>query len=143
SGIPFTVNLSSDVANTANLNQRPNALRNPNLPPSQRTPQRWFDTTAFGYPAQYTFGNEGRDILIGPGITTFDASLLKNFPVTERQFVQFRFEVFNLTNTPNFIFPVRMCTSSTFGGVCSSPTFGRILSSADPRIMQFALKYVF
>ena len=139
-GLPFTVNLSSDVANTGNLNQRPNVIGNPNN--FAATPLQWFNTSDFTVPAQFTFGSEGRDAIIGPGIAEVDASLLKNIALWEKHTLQFRFEVFNIANHPNFDTPARMCTGAS-GGACTSPTFGRVLSAGAPRILQFALKYNF
>ena len=140
-GLPLSVNLTSDPANTGSLNQRPNLNGNPN--DFARSPQQWFNTSDFTYPAPFTFGNAGRDILEGPGTDTWDLSLLKNMHITEHQAVQFRFEAFNFLNHTNLDFPVRFCTAATAGAVCTAPTFGRILSAEPPRIIQFALKYSF
>ncbi len=64
-----------------------------------------------------------------------DAALLRDFHVTERQTVQFRWEVFNVPNEANF---------TTFGSTAlNAGTFGVYTAAADPRIMQFALKYIF
>lgn len=58
SGAPFTVNLGVDQANIGSgPAQRPDQLRDPNLPGGERTPDRWFDTDAFALPAQFTFGD--------------------------------------------------------------------------------------
>jgi len=61
SGAPFTVNLGVDQANIgAGPAQRPDQLRNANLPAAERTPERWFDTSAFALQAPFTFGNAPR-----------------------------------------------------------------------------------
>jgi outer membrane receptor protein involved in Fe transport len=95
---------------------------------------RYFNTSAFA-PAGMLFGNVGRDILRGPGQVNFDGSVLKRTPVTETKSIEFRAEFFNIFNNPNFANP---------GGVIGSPSFGVISqSSSSPRIVQFALKYIF
>jgi hypothetical protein len=143
SGQPFTVNITSDRANIGVLNQRPNVLRNPNLPSSLRRPERWFDTAAFVLQPPFTFGNAGRNILTAPGIKLVDLSLLKSFTIRERHKIQFRTEFFNAFNHVNFDYPERFCGGTETGAPCQAAAFGRILAARDPRILQFAMKYVF
>lgn len=95
---------------------------------------RWFNTAAFKANAPGTFGNSGRNNLEGPGAFTFDAALMRAFPITEHQHVEVRAEAFNILNHPAFFNPVTNITSSNFG---------TILGAADPRILQFAMKYIF
>ncbi len=106
--------------------QRVDVLRDPALPESQRTVDRYFDTEAVAAPAQFTFGNAGRSILTGPGLTNFDISLLKNHPIGERFNVQFRAEAFNAFNHVNFNEPGRAFGASNFG-VVNSARAGRIM----------------
>ena len=68
----------------------------------------------------YTFGDEGRNNLIGPGYSDVDFSAFKDFPVTERAKLQFRAEFFNLPNHTNFKNPTNNVQSSAFGGIYSS-----------------------
>jgi hypothetical protein len=86
-----------------------------------------------------------RNSLHGPGFFTLDGSVQKRFRVAEDQEIQFRWEVFNLTNTVNFdgrVYPVGN-TGIDFD-LDSKASFGRIRSLAGtPRIMQFALRYQF
>ncbi|HEU4712067.1 MAG TPA: TonB-dependent receptor [Pyrinomonadaceae bacterium] len=139
-GRPFTVALLSEIDNSGTgrsilgfgANDRPNVVGDPNI--SNRTPERWFNTGAFAFPAPGTFGNAGRNILDGPGFQNVNASLMKNTNLTERLNLQFRAEIFNLFNHPNFNLP------DNFLG---SPTFGRISSARDPRHIQFGLKLLF
>ena len=136
SGAPFTVNLSVDRANIgAGPAQRPDQLRDPNLPRGERTPERWFDTSAFALQAPFTFGSAPRNSVIGPGYANVDFALAKIWMpgTTGRQF-EFRWEVFNLFNRANFDLPNR-----TFG----NPNFGRIFSAKSPREMQFGLRFGF
>ena len=140
SGRPFTVALLSEFDNSGTgrsilgfgANDRPNVVGNPNL--SSRSPDGWFNTAAFALPAQGTFGNAGRNILDGPGYQSVNASLVKNTNLTESVKLQFRAEVFNFFNHPNFNLP-----DNFFG----SPTFGKITSARDPRHLQFGLKLLF
>jgi hypothetical protein len=114
--------------------QRVSLLRNPELPESQRRVERWFDTSAVAAPAQFTFGNSGRALLTGPGITGLDVSLLKNHRWKEHFNIQFRFEAFNILNHANFQEP---------GRVLGSPVFGIIDNTLPARILQFGLKLEF
>jgi hypothetical protein len=146
SGQPFTVNIQSDRANTGQLNQRPNLVGDPNLPDGRRTVAQWFDTSVFVAQPIGTLGTAGRNIVQGPGTNVVDFSLLKNIAITERHRLQFRSEFFNLFNHTNFDFPERFCTitaTAATGSACPSGTFGRLSAARDPRILQFALKYLF
>ena len=140
SGRPFTVALIREFDNSGTgisalgfgANDRPNLVGDPNAGP--RTPERWFNTNAFAFPAPGTFGNAGRNVVDGPGFHSFNASLIKNTSLTERINLQLRAEAFNLFNHPNFNLP------DNFLG---SPTFGQITSARDPRHLQFGLKLLF
>ena len=140
SGRPFTVALIRELDNSGTgfsalgfgANDRPNLVGNPSL--SNPSPERWFNTAAFGFPPPGTFGNAGRNIVVGPGYQNVNASLIKNTALTERFNLQFRAEAFNLFNHPNFDLP------DNFLG---SPSFGQITSARDPRHIQFGLKLLF
>lgn len=140
SGRPFTVALVSELDNSGTgrsilgfgANDRPNIVGDSRL--GQRSPNQWFNTAAFVIPPQGTFGNAGRNILEGPGYQNVNASLIKNTHLTEQFNLQFRAEVFNLFNHPNFNLP------DNFLG---SPTFGQITSARDPRHIQFGVKLLF
>jgi hypothetical protein len=94
-------------------------------------PAAWFNTRAFAPNAIGTFGNTGRNILIGPNFTSLDVSLVKDFAPRERLKLQFRAEAFNLPNHANFNQPASSRASATFG---------QITGSAAARVMQFAIK---
>ena len=133
SGVPFTPSLSRDVANTGVGGQRPNRIAsgvsdNPTL-------ERWFDPTAFVAASNFTYGNSGLRILSPDILRTVDFSLFKQFTITERSKVQFRFEAFNLPNTPSFAAPNSTIDTSTVGRITSTAT--------GPRQMQLALKFTF
>ena len=89
-------------------------------------------------PAAFTYGDAGRDIVIGPGLDDFDATLQKEFPVRENRKLQFRLDIFDFFNHPNFNAPVG--AGRTFS---ASLSFGSITSTNDPRDMQFSLRLVF
>ena len=138
SGAPFTVNLSSaqDVANIGlvggNNLERPNVAGNPNAGP--QTPAEWFNTSAFTLPAQYTFGDSGRNIVTGPGLANVDLSLQKTWTLRENEAIQFRWDAFNALNHPNFNLP---------GRIYGAANFGVITSAQESRELQFALKWLF
>jgi len=136
SGAPFTVNLGVDRANIgAGPAQRPDQLRDPNLPGGARTPERWFDTSAFALQAPFTFGSAPRNGVIGPGYANVDFALAKTWtPGGPGRQLEFRWEIFNLFNRANFDLPNRV-----FG----TPNFGRIFSAKSPREMQFGLRFAF
>ena len=138
SGQPFTPILRFDNSNTGNTGQgsgfdRPNLLKNPRL--STRGPDRWFDASAFAIPAPYTFGNAGRNILRGPGFASFDVSLTRHIPISDRARFTIEAQVFNLFNRANFDVPELY--------VDDPGTFGRILSAKAQRQIQLAARIGF
>jgi hypothetical protein len=130
-GRPFNVSLSSGVNNGAP--SWPNRIANGRL--DNPTADKWFDYSAFAAPPSNTYGNVARGVLYSPGIVQFDISITKNFKITERAKVEFRFDAFNIFNTPLLGFP-----NASIG----SPTVGKITSTnGDNRDLQFALKINF
>jgi hypothetical protein len=100
-----------------------------------KTLDNWFSPSAFSTPAPYTYGNAGRNSLIGPGRTNFDVSLLKSIPVHDQMLFQFRFEAFNVLNHPQFGYP-----NSTVG----NKQVGQITSIVGtPRNLQASLRFQF
>src|SRR5579872_1581860 len=133
-GQPFTVVMASDVSNTADLSTWANVVGSPNSV-SNRSINEWFNIAAFASPAQYTFGNEGRNVVEGPGVNNLDVSFFKNFPVAEQRSFQFRAEFFNSLNHAQFALP---------GATLGTAQFGKISSlSHDPREIQLSLKFLF
>jgi carboxypeptidase family protein len=137
-GLALTATLAgSSVLNIGGERRaRPNLAGDPILPESERTLARWFNTDAFAAfsPGTQAFGNAGIGIMRGPGLVNFDFTLAKNFPISERRYVQFRTELFNAFNHPAFGPPNIMRDSSGFG---------QILSAGNARIIQFGLKVYF
>ncbi len=135
SGAPFTVvTQTNSTAAFSSGNQRANVIGNPKLPGGQRSPLQWFNTAAFAQPANYTFGNEGRNSLRGPGFANLDFSLIRNVNFTESKYLQIRGEFFNALNHTNFQTP-----QSTFG----TSTFGTIKSANAARQIQIGARIVF
>jgi hypothetical protein len=105
-------------------------------------PNAQLNLAAFAAPPVGRVGNLGRNVLRGPHAINFDFSLFKNFLLTERQKVEFRAELFNIFNTPQFANPS--------GNITAPATFGRSLNTistssgfATNRQVQFALRYIF
>jgi len=98
---------------------------------------RWFDTSQFILPPAYSLGNVGRTLpdVRGPSLTNFDLSLFKNLKLRERLTAQFRFEYFNVFNTPHFWMPNTGMGSLQFGRITAT--------TALPRVGQIGLKLVF
>jgi len=143
-GLPLTIVQAQLLNLGSNRVSRPNRIANGTLPSDQRSVNEWFDVNAFvtlqtdptqkGFVPFQAFGNSGVGILRGPGLTTFDFSLAKDFRVSERQSFQFRSEFFNAFNHTNLGIP-----SITIGS-----GFGQITTTATPaRQIQFGLKYRF
>ena len=135
SGAPFTIITAANTTNAFTAGSlRPNLLRNPNLPSGQQTLARWFDTGAFAAPAPFTFGNSPRAGLRGDGLQSVDATLSKEFAVTERYALNLRGEVYNLFNHANFELP---------GHVLGTANFGSVLSARQARAIQLGLRLSF
>jgi hypothetical protein len=134
-GLPFYVS-STDFSNTATtFGGRPNRLCNGNLPPDQRTVYRWFDTSCFAQAPLNTYGNGGVFYLDTDGTKNEDLGLFKDFDITERKRLQFRYEAFNLFNNTNYYLPKN--------NVSTPSTFGKVQSALPGRVMQMSLKLYF
>jgi len=131
SGVPFTVTVPFDNANTNGGQQRAQLVGQPLPSGFQQTINSWYSTAAFAVPKAYTFGNLGRNTLTGPGITNFDVSLAKDFKVLETRTIQLRGDSFNALNNVNFGQP---------GASVGTPTFMRIQSASAAREIQLSLK---
>jgi len=94
----------------------------------------YFLPGAFAAQALGTFGDANRRFFSGPGICNTDFALEKSTAVTERTFVEFRAEFFNIFNHTQFNNP---------NGNFASSNFGVVTSARDPRIGQLSLKFVF
>lgn len=135
SGAPFTVTTQTNTTNAFSSGAlRADVSRDPNLSGGERSLNQWFDTAAFSQPANYTFGNQGIGVLRADGKTKFDFSILRDFGFGEDKRLQFRAEIFNAFNHPDFGLPGRSFGSAGFG----------VVSSADnARTIQFGLRFTF
>jgi len=148
-GFPFSPQLSYNPSNNGDTRNPVRPFVNPAFtgPVILGKPTRWFDPNAFLAPV-FTpaamaaanggfYGNVGRDTLIGPGLGTWDFSVLKDTRIRESLNLQFRAEIFNLLNRANFNLPNAVVFTPS--GV--SPTAGVITStSTTSRQVQFGLK---
>jgi hypothetical protein len=150
SGRPFTARAGNNDSTLAGprsvgISAFADCLRDGSLSGSDRTIDRWFDSTAFATPTalnpttgtvQARLGNCGRNTLRGPGITNFDFSLARSFAYFgEGRDLEVRLEVFNMFNTPQFGLPERNINSGSVGRITSL--------AGDPRVMQLAMKFNF
>jgi hypothetical protein len=144
-GIPITPfwNGAAPSGSGESSNDRPNAVGNPNHGPKRW--DSWFTTSAFASAPAGTFGNAGRNTIIGPRNNIADFSVVKSTQFYERARLQFRVEFFNIFNHPNFALPNVTFNSSGFGTITSTPDVanGNPLGDGGPRQLQLALKLVF
>jgi len=133
SGIPLALTQTTNFNAFAGFGtQRPNCVgdRTPDHP----TTAAYFDPAAFAIAPQFTVGSCSRNPVRGPGYQDADLAFIKRTNITERYTLDFRTEIFNLTNTPPLNAP-----NVIFG----STAFGTITSAGDPRVIQLALKLNF
>ena len=174
-GNPFNVNLFDDYNGTGEFFPRPDLVGNPYA--GTHTPDNFLNLSAFKVPCTLDpsgdgsaasclpgtqhFGSLGRNSLRGPGYSDFDISLVKTTAITEKVKLQFRAEVFNLFNHPNFSSPLLpgFSVDASTNGI--DPVTGRgqgflpitvtpdvgignpFLGGGGPRNIQLALKLVF
>jgi hypothetical protein len=116
-------------------------LGNPNLPRGERSIDRWFDVGKLANPLPGQLGNAGKGTVLGSGNNKWDLVISKFFRVMEKHRVEFRAELFNAFNHPQFDDPVI--------APVNNPTAGKITSASDfgynpsERVIQFGLKYTF
>jgi hypothetical protein len=129
---------------------RPNVV--PGVSPQLSNPNKleWFNVQAFALQPQFTFGNSGRNTVIGPRLFSIDTTLEKNFRFTERLNLQLRLDAFNLLNHPNFGSPGNSLTANHLDAngvpIPGSGGFGTITSlnpNVSMRQLQLGAKIVF
>jgi hypothetical protein len=133
SGYFLTPLVSPNPANTTTP-ARPNRVCDGNLPVGQRTIAQWYQISCFTPATGFKYGNSGRQVIVGPGLTDVDALLDRSFLFTESKSLEFRAELFNAANTVNFDAPNMTVTN---------PQAGTITSSGPARIIQLALRLTF
>jgi hypothetical protein len=135
SGTPWTPTISTDAANIGVTPQHPNVVGTGGCA-TTGVLTKDYNPAAYALPAQYTYGNSGFNVCYTGNHQNVDASLFKEFNVTEGSKFQFRFEAFNVPNLTDFSGPSNTnIDSSSYGSITSI--------SNTPRQLQFALKYVF
>jgi len=158
-GVPYTPLIGEDVAGNGDQyaanNQRPNLVAGqPLYIASPAPPFLVANPAAFAIPAAGTYGSAGRNILRASGLNQFDVALHKTVKASERFSVQFRAELFNVYNHPNFATPAAsgnnlLTAGSSFGlsqEMANASSGGLLLplfNSGGPRSIQLALKLLF
>ncbi|HEY6413737.1 MAG TPA: carboxypeptidase-like regulatory domain-containing protein [Edaphobacter sp.] len=133
SGMPVTVTQATNNNAFAGFAlQRPNIIANTSLPAGQRTPAHFFNTAAFRTAPQFTLGNGSRNPVRGPAYRDLDIAFVKHTSLPHEANLEFRAELFNLTNTPAFAQPNGSFGAAAFGTITATTT--------DPRVVQFALR---
>ncbi len=129
SGMPFTVSVFGDTANSGTvLGENPvraNYTGQPIFGPGTRSAAEWFNPAAFAAPPAYTFGDVGRNSVYGPPLQTLDIALARSFHLGERASLQFRGEAFNALNKVNLGTPNRYVNTPQFGTITLAMTPGR------------------
>jgi hypothetical protein len=172
SGVPFTVenaaNRSQNQTSGADRADRPNLKAGADSNPTKGvsagctfsaangnrtvvtagtpvgTPTLWFDPCAFEPQPVGTFGNLGRNTLIGPGLRTVDFLVNKHFRISEGREVQFRSEFFNVMNHVNLSPPLAATRQIFDNSALLAGSYGQITKTTTPsRQIQFGLKFIF
>jgi hypothetical protein len=132
SGRPLNLGIQGDVAGIGQGGQRPNLIGDPLE--NAGTADRWFNPAAFANPAARTFGNLGRNAIIGPGTNNWDVSLQKIFRLREAMNLEFRGEVYNAPHHFSYF---------GVGTTLGAGNFGQVTSANDPRTLQLGLRFSF
>jgi hypothetical protein len=139
SGYPFTISTGFDRVGYAGTGTpRPNYISGCQV--AEGNVSQWFNPACFALQAAGTLGNVGRDNVIGPTNVDADAAILKDTKLTEVIRLQFRAELFNIFNHPNYGLP----NASVFTASGPNPTAGQITTIVgSSRQVQFGLKLIF
>ena len=146
SGVPNNISLSlSDGADLVGGGDgvRANLIADPRIAHDQRSFDALFNAKAFARPAKGDSGNIGSGIVRGPGITNWDLTMFKNFPLkNETRSFQFRWEFYNTLNQTQFS---SMNTTATFNaaGLQTNAALGQATGARSARIMQASLRFKF
>jgi hypothetical protein len=138
SGLPLSIEANSNNSNSDGGFQRPNVVPGVSPKATNPSPAMWVNSAAYAEPAAYTFGNAPRlqSYFRGPRYFVWDAGVMKNWKLGETMKIQFRFEMFNCLNHPNFRYPdMNLADIST--------TFGQITSAFANRTVQYSAKFYF
>jgi hypothetical protein len=144
SGQPFSVTAPVDAARIGVSSVRATVIGDPDLPADERTPQRWFNTSAFLDPALMTpgqFGTSARNLLIGPSFSRVDLGIAKVFAVTGRVKLQVRAEAFNALNKVSFTGLNTTVRFDTAGNPAGG--YGQVTSAAPGSVLEFGVRMTF
>jgi hypothetical protein len=152
-GLPFSVSASSTSLNMPGATQRANQVKpNAQILGGIGNGLSWFDPLAFAPVTTVGFGNAGFNTLRGPGVVNTDVSVARDFRVTERVKLRFRFQSFNFANTPHFGLPSTNAsnlslqpdgTIRNLGGYTSITSVQNLGRDYDERHIQFDLRISF
>lgn len=133
SGMPVTVTQATNNNSFAGFAlQRPNLMGKPSLSTDERTPAHFINRDAFATAPQFTIGSASRNPVRGPAYRGLDLALAKHVTLFHETGLEFRAELFDVTNTPEFAQPNGSYGSAAFGSITSTVT--------DPRVMQLAIR---
>jgi len=133
SGLPLTIT-ALDRSGTGSRGPRADRIADGKGPREVGPGKTWLDKQAFRQPVAGTLGSSGNGVVRGPGFKAGDVSVQKSFRVSESKRLEFRAELFNLTNTPQFNRP---------NLAVQSATFGEVTDAQGEREIQFGLKFYF
>ncbi|HEX4772948.1 MAG TPA: TonB-dependent receptor [Bryobacteraceae bacterium] len=143
SGAPFTVYMASATGSGAlDGYWYPNLVGDPHT--SHQSINQWFNQLAYATPAPNTFGNNGRNTLRGPDLTSIDMSLAKTFHIMERAGLQIRMDATNIVNHPSFGQPNSALTAEALSSGVPNPSVGQITSTTVPgRFFELGARFFF
>jgi Carboxypeptidase regulatory-like domain len=135
SGLPISIQPASNNVGFG-FNQRPNVVPGVNPVPANQSINNWINPAAFSQPPAFTFGDAPRFFsnLRGPKYFGWDMGIQKRWNLFENKQFQFRFEMFNALNHPDFFLP-----DTNLGDIAT--TFGKITAAYNPRTAQIAAKF--
>jgi carboxypeptidase family protein len=141
-GVANTVYIGTNTFGNGNFtNQRPDCVPGVDPYASPKGVNGWLNPAAFSMPAAGTYGNCGRNTIYGPSFKQVDFSMLKETKLGESRNLEFRAEMFNIFNHPNFDQPDTTFGTSGFGQIFN--TLGRTIGGGTSRQIQMALKFSF
>ena len=141
SGNPFSPIMATLNSGSLLAFDRPNYVFGQPVLVDNPKPSQWINKAAFTSNPPGTFGNAGRNIIRGPGFSDVDFSLAKNTTIREGYSLQFRAEVFNILNHPNFGQPINSWNNASFGVITATRTVRGDLGSS--RQIQLGMKFLF
>jgi hypothetical protein len=136
SGLPLSINPATNNTGGFGFNQRPNLVSGESPVPQDQTLDHWINPAAFSQPAAYTFGDAPRFLsdIRAPKYFNWDMGIEKWWGFGEERRLQFRYEMFNALNHPDFFEPDTNLGDSTFG---------TITAAYPARSVQFGLKFYY